>query len=43
MRTIDVGEQKNLITTLTQIAEAVKAGELDTAIAGAAKFGATKN
>ena len=37
---IEVGEQKNLIPIFEQMAEAVKAGELDDIIAGVAKFGA---
>ncbi len=36
---IEVGKQENLIPTLNQIAEAVKTGELDEAIASVAKFG----
>lgn len=36
---IEVGEHEKLVPTLRQIANAVKAGELDDIISGAAKFG----
>ncbi|TNE62672.1 MAG: hypothetical protein EP335_11830 [Alphaproteobacteria bacterium] len=39
-KAIEVGTRDNLVPTLNQIAEAVRAGELDTVIAGAAAFGA---
>ena len=41
-QSIEVGEQKNLIPTLNSLVEAVKSGELDTIIAGAARFGQKK-
>jgi hypothetical protein len=36
---IEIGATENLVPTLNQLCEAVKAGELDTAAASAAKFG----
>lgn len=41
-QSIIVGERKKLIPTFEKLIEAVKAGELDELIKGAAKFGASK-